>query len=240
MKRTYSVSTLLSLATGAMVLVLVTVFAVAANNAWRSEQSSSHIAASARVARDIVLVRESLRAELGVIDTTVAEPVIADAATLARLKRMHRQSLAAMNHIQSEIAQLNNGKVPPEMARKIARGMRVFDRQLFPAVLKAARLPREQRPRNLLLDPQNSVYTILDRVDEQARILSRQIAGSGPYMSEMMRISDIAWHIRVDAGGERRDYANFISWPHGPTQAERDHLIKIRGRTEAPWQSIEK
>ena len=240
MKRTYSVSALLSLATGAMVFVLVTVFAVAANNAWRSEQSSSHIAASARVARDIVSVRESLRAELGVIDTTVAEPAIADAATLARLKQLHRQSLAAMNHIQSEIAQLNNGKVPPEMARKIARGMTVFDRQLFPAVLKAALLPREQRPRNLLLDPQNSVYTILDRVDEQARILSRQIAGSGPYMSEMMRISDIAWHIRVDAGGERREYANFISWPHRPTQAERDSLIKIRGRTEAPWQSIEK
>ncbi|MEO8302463.1 MAG: hypothetical protein ABI608_11740, partial [Rhizomicrobium sp.] len=82
MKRTYSVSTLLSLVTGAMVVVLVTVFAVSATNAWRLEQTSAKIAASARVSRDIVSVREALRAELGVIDTTIAEPVIADAATL--------------------------------------------------------------------------------------------------------------------------------------------------------------
>jgi len=239
-KRTYSVTTWLSLAKGAMALMLVTVFAVAASNAWRREQDSAHIAASARVSRNIVVVREALRAELGVIDTTMAEPAIADAATLARLGQLHRQTLRAMGRIQGEIAALGPETVPPELARKIAQGMTVFDRRLFPAVLRAALLPREQRPRRLLIDPQNSVYATLDRVDEQATILSRQIAGSSSYMSEMMRISDIAWHIRVDAGGERRNYANFISWPHKPTQDERDDVVKIRGRTEAPWLSIKK
>jgi|GEM_PF-988935 len=239
-KRTSSVSTLLSLATGAMVVMLVTVFAVTANHAWRSEQTSAKIAASARVSRDIVSVREAMRAELGVIDTTIAEPKIADAATLARLKLLHGQTLEAMGRIQREIAALGDGAVPPELARKIEHGMTVFDRRLFPAVLTAALLPREQRPRHLLLDPQNLVYATLDRVDEQATILSHQIAATGAYMSEMMRISDIAWHIRVDAGGERRQYGNLISWPHKPSQAERDELIQVRGRTEAPWQSIEK
>ncbi len=240
MKRTYSVSTLLSLATGTMVVVLVTVFAVAANNAWRREQASADVAASARVSRDIVSIREAMRAELGVIDTTIAEPFIADAATLARLKLLHGRTLEAMGHIQHEIAELGEDKVPADLARQIRQGMSVFDRQLFPAVLAAAVLPREQRPPHLLVDPQNSVYATLDRIDSQAMTLSRQIAATGPYMSEMMRISDIAWRIRVDAGGERREYANFISWPHKPTQAERDGLIKTRGRTEAPWQSIEK
>jgi len=239
-KRTYSVSTLLSLATGTMVVVLVTVFAVAANNAWRREQASADVAASARVSRDIVSIREAMRAELGVIDTTIAEPKIADAETLARLKLLHGRTLEAMGHIQREIAALGEDKVPPELARKIQQGMGVFDRQLFPAVLKAALLPREQRPPHLLVDPQNSVYATLDRIDRQAMTLSRQIAATGPYMSEMMRISDIAWRIRVDAGGERREYANLISWPHKPSQAERDKLIQTRGRTEAPWQSIEK
>ena len=239
-KRTSSVSTLLSLATGTMVLVLVTVFAVAANNAWRREQASADVTASARVSRDIVLIREAMRAELGVIDTTIAEPEIANAATLARLKFLHARTLEAMGHIQREIAELGEDKVPPDLARRIAQGMDAFDRQLFPAVLAAALLPREQRPPNLLVDPQNSVYATLDRIDRQAMILSRQIAATGPYMSEMMRISDIAWHVRVDAGGERREYANLISWPHKPSQAERDKLIQIRGRTEAPWQSIEK
>jgi len=239
-KRTYSVSTLLSLTTGAMVMVLVAVFAVDATNAWQRERTSAKIAASARVSRDIVSVREALRAELGVIDTTIAEPGITDAATLARLQLLHGQTLEAMHSIQREIAQLGEDAVPPEFARKIADGMTQFNTSVFPAVLKAALLPREQRPRNLLADPQKSVYAILDRVDQQAMALSREIAGTGAYMSEMMRISDIAWRIRVDAGGERREYANLISWPHKPSQAERDSLIKIRGRTEAPWQSIEK
>ena len=240
MKRTYSVSTLLSLATGTMVVVLVTVFAVAADNAWRREQDAAGVAASARVARDIVSIREALRAELGVIDTTIAEPKIADAATLARLKLLHGRTLQAMGHIQHEIAALGEDKVPPDLARQIKRGMTVFDRQLFPAVLAASQLPRDKRPPHLLVDPQNSVYATLDRIDSQAMTLSRQIAATGSFRSEMMRISDIAWRVRVDAGGERRNYANFISWPHKPTQAERDDLIKIRGRTEAPWLSIEK
>ena len=237
-KRTYSVSTLLSLATGTMVVVLVTVFAIAANNAWRREQASADVAASARVSRDIVSIREALRAELGVIDTTIAEPEIANAATLARLKLLHGRTLEAMGHIQREIAGLGEDKVPPDLARMIARGMTVFDRQLFPAVLKAALLPREQRPPHLLVDPQNSVYATLDRIDSQAMSLSRQIAATGPYMSEMMRISDLAWHIRTEAGTERRTYADLVVWPHKLSAREREQFMRVEGRIEAPWQSL--
>ena len=79
-----------------MIAVLVTVFAVAANKSWLREQESARVAASARVSRDIVLVRETLRAELGVIDTAMSDPGIADAATLARLKQLHQKTLATM------------------------------------------------------------------------------------------------------------------------------------------------
>jgi signal transduction histidine kinase len=240
LKRTYSVSTLLSLTTGAMIVVLVTVFAVVANHAWRREQNSAAIAASARVTRDIVSVRETLRAELGVIDTSIADPMIADQATIQHLKQLHGRTLEAMHRVQREIAALGAEKVPPDVARKIARGIANFDQEVFPAVLAAAQLPREHRPPNLLSDPQNSVYALLNWVDDQATILSHQIAVTGPYMSEMMRISDVAWRIRVDAGAERRYYANFIAWPHKPSQMERDRLIRLEGRTMAPWESIEK
>ncbi len=239
-KRTYSVSTLLSLVTGTLVVVLVTVFAVSANNSWKREQVSAGIAARARVSRDIVLVREALRLELGVIDTTISEPKIADPATLERLKTLHQRALEAMSFVQLRIARLGDDDVPPQLAWKIQSDMREFDQHLFPAVLAAAVLPRERRPTNLHQDPQTLVYGVLDRVDEQAAILSRRIAASGAFMSELMRIGDIAWHIREDAGAERRYYGNFVAWPHKPTRAERDLLIGVAGRTEAPWQSIEK
>ena len=238
-ERTYSVSTLLSLVTGALVLVLVMVFAVAAENAWQREQVSAGIAASARVSRDIVAVREALRVELGTTDIALADPAIAGAQTLAQLQRLHRNTMAAMDQIQRGVALLDKGTAPADLASKIEQGITVFDRQMFPAALAAVQLPLEQRPGQLLRAPRMSGYVTLKRVDDLATALSRQIAGAGPFLSEMTRISDIGWHIRGDAGTERRLYNSLITRPHMPSQAEHDVLVKIRGRTEAPWQSIE-
>jgi signal transduction histidine kinase len=239
MKRTTSVSTLLSLVTGTLVAVLVTVFAVSAMAAWKRERHSVEIAASARVSRDIVQMREALRVELGVIDTAISEPEVASPALVARLKVLHRRTLDAMGYVEKQILQTNNEKLPPEVAQRFARTARDFDRRLFPAILHAIAQPREMRSERLITDPQSVVYGILNLVDQQAAVLSRQIAGTGSYMSEMMRISDIAWHVRVDAGAERRVYANFIAFPHRLSREEREQLFKVEGRTEAPWQSIE-
>ena len=239
MKRTCSIATLLSLVTGTKLIVLMAVFAVIAMNAWTRERHSAEIAHDALVSRDIVLVREALRTELGVIDTTISEPVVATPARLASLKSLHQHSLDAIGYVEKQIALAHNADMPPGLAVRLARMTAEFDQQLFPAVLAAAALPREQRPHHLIFDPQSSAYAMLDLVDVQAAILSRQIAGTSAYMSEMMRIGDIAWHIRVEAGGERRFLGNFIAWPHRPSRAELDHLAKVKGRTEAPWKSIE-
>jgi signal transduction histidine kinase len=238
-RRTSSIATLLSLVTGTQLVVLVMVFAVAAANAWVRERQSAQIAYIARVSRDIVLVREALRGEVGVIDTTMAEPAIAGPATLVRLKLLHQHSLDAVSYVERQIAQAHDEQMPPELVQRLTRTMADFDRRLFPAVLAAANLPRAQRPPNLLILPQTSAYSVLDLVDMQAAILSRQIAVTGAYMSETMRISDIAWHVRVEAGQERRFLANFIAWPHKPSLEELGHLAEVKGRTDAPWQSIE-
>jgi signal transduction histidine kinase len=244
MKRSYSISTLLSLVTGTLVAVLVMVFAQSAMMAWDRESRSADVAASARVSREIVLVREAMRVELGVIDTAISEPETASPATVARLKALHRRTLDAMSYVEKQITLINNErasdeKLPPEVAQRFARTAADFDRRLFPEILRALQLPREQRSERLITDPQSVVYAILNLVDQQAAVLSRQIAATGAYMSEMMRISDIAWHVRVDAGGERRVYANYIAFPHRLSREEREHIFKVEGRTEAPWQSIE-
>ncbi len=239
MKRTSSIATLLSLVTGTQLVVLVMVFAVVATNAWLRERQSTEVANSARVWRDIVRVRESIRVELGVIDTTISEPAIASPATLARLKLLHQHSLDAVSYVERQIALTHDEQMPPELGQRLARKAEYFDRRLFPAVLAAAVLPREERPHNLIVDPQASAFAMLDLVNMQAAILSRQIAVTGPYMSELMRIGDIAWHVRVEAGGERRFLANFIAWPHKPSPAELDHLAEVKGRMDAPWETIE-
>ena len=238
MRRAFSVSTLLSIVIGTLVVVLVAAIAVSGINAWKRERDSVLIMSSARQARAIVLVREAARVELGVIDTTISEQAPAGPATLARLKELHKKTLAAIGYVENEIGLDRNQKLPPQLARRIRAMIKDFDGRVFPAVLKAAQLPRERRPANLTTEPAKSIYGMLEVVDAQAQLLSRQIAGTGPYMSEMMRISDIAWRMRVLAGNQRRVYGNYVAWPHKLTLQEREQAARVEGGIEAPWQAI--
>jgi len=237
-RRAFSVSTLLSIVIGTLVVVLVTAITVGAMSAWKRERDSVLIMSSARQARDIVLVREAARVELGVIDTTISEPEIAAPVTLHRLKELHRKTLSAISYVESGIERDGNSRMPPQLAARVRRMVADFDQRIFPAVLEAAQRPRGQRPKNLTTEPAAAIYAMLDVVDEQAQILSRQIATTGPYMSEMMRISDIVWRMRTEAGNQRRVYGNFVAWPHKLSLEEREQAARVEGRIEAPWQTI--
>jgi signal transduction histidine kinase len=193
---------------------------------------------NARVTRDVVMVREALRAEWGMMDTTVRDPVIASPQSLAKLKAMHRKTLAAIGYFEREIVQAENDKQPAELAQRFKALADDFDRTIFPAVLKAGSQPANQRPAKLIGGPSSSLTAMLALADQQAAVLSRQIASAGPYMSEMMRISDIAWRIRAEAGGERRVYADFITHPHPPSRQEREQIARVEGRVAAPWETI--
>ena len=70
-------------------------------------------------------------------------------------------------------------------------------------------------------------------------MLSRAIASRGPRMSELIRISDVAWHVRVNAGDQRGNIADFLTRGRRPTQQEREWIAEFDGKVEAPWQSIE-
>ncbi|HEX4270222.1 MAG TPA: HAMP domain-containing sensor histidine kinase [Rhizomicrobium sp.] len=239
MKRPTSASLLLSLVTGMLVLVLVTVFSLSALDAWRRERNTWRVLSSARIARDIVLVRETVRAELGLIDTSIADPKPITPEHLRQLKDTHRQTMAALHFVQEEMARSGNSKISPRITSQLRMEVVQFDSHLFPAILAAAQGPRAQRSHNLIYDPLSASTSILHLIDEQAALLSRDIASSGPFLGEMMHISDIAWHVRVDAGQERRVMANMIAAGTPPTQDQLLHFARVSGRMEAPWQTIE-
>ncbi len=240
MKRATSASLLLSLVTGTLVLVLVAVFALSALDAWGRERTTSRILSSARISRDIVLVREAMRVELGLIDTAIADPLPVTAAHLKELEDMHRRTMAALRFVEDEMARSGNEKISPRLTEQLQVEVGKFDSRLFPVVLAAARGPRALRSHSLLSDPSSASSAILNLIDEQAAILSRDIAASGPFLGEMVRISDIAWHVRVDAGGERRTMANIIAAGRPPAQKDLLDYARMSGRILAPWQAIEK
>ncbi|HVW74516.1 MAG TPA: HAMP domain-containing sensor histidine kinase [Rhizomicrobium sp.] len=239
MKRPISASLLLSLVVGALVLVLVAAFALSALDAWRRERNTSRFLSGARISRDIVLVREAVRVELGLIDTAVADPRPITPQHLGQLKDTHRQTMAALHFVLDEMARSDNRMISARLVGRLRMEAGQFDSHLFPAILAAAAGPRALRSHNLIYDPLSASTGILNLIDEQAGLLSRDIASAGPFLGEMMHVSDIAWHMRVDAGRERRVMANMIAAGTPPTQAQLLDFARTRGRIEAPWEAIE-
>ena len=240
MKRALSASLLLSLVTSMLVLVLVTVFALSALDAWRQERDTSRVVSSARIARDIVLVREAVRVELGVIDTSIADPLPITPAHLKELTDIHRQTMTVLHHVEDEMARSGNPSIAPRLQQQLAAEAAKFDDNLFPVIVAAVKGPREKRSHSLIYDPTSAAYRILNLIDAQAALLSRDIASGGTFLSEMVHISDIAWQVRVYAGAERRTMANLIAANRVPTAAELMGYARASGRIEAPWQVIEK
>ena len=240
MKRVTSASLLLSLVTGTLVLVLVTVFALSALDAWRRERNTSRVLSSARISRDIVLARETVRVELGLIDTAIAAPLPITPQHMNELKDGHRHTMAALRFVEDEMARSGNEKISARLRDQLQAQAASYDAHLFPAILAAAEGPRASRSHRMIYDPTSASAAILSLIDEQAALLSRDIASAGPFLSEMMRISDIAWHVRVDAGAERRVMANMIAANRPPSQDELLRYAQVSGRIDAPWQAIEK
>lgn len=142
MKRVTSPSLLLSLITGTLVLVLVTVFALSALDAWRRERTTSRVLSSARISRGIVLVREAVRVELGLIDTAIADPLPITPEHLKELEDTHLRSMAALHFVEDEMARSGNEKIAPRLLEQLQVESGKFDTQLFPVILAAAQGPR--------------------------------------------------------------------------------------------------
>jgi signal transduction histidine kinase len=239
MRHTNSVATLLRLVTGTLVLVLLAVFAMSAMDAWNREGDAYRVHSAAHISQNIVVAREAVRVEIGVMDTLLAQQSPVGAADLEGLARLHGRSLSALSQVERAIRNAANDDVPPSLGRDLSNAIGRFDTRFYSDLVRALKQPQAQRRAGLLDERKASSATILNLIDAQAAVLSRTIAGMGPRMSELIRISDVAWHVRVNAGDQRGNIADFLTRGTAPSRAEREGIIKLDGAVEAPWQSIE-
>ena len=239
MRHTNSVATLLRLVTGTLVLVLLAVFAVSAMDAWTREGDAYRVHSAAHISQEIVVAREAVRVETGVIDTLLARPSPVGATDLEGLARMHARSLSALSQVERAIRNAADVGVPPSLGRDLSNAIGRFDTSFYSELVRALKQPQAERRPGLLEERKASSADILNLIDAQAAALSRAIASRGPRMSELIRISDVAWHVRVNAGDQRGDIADFLTRGRPLSQQEHESIAKLDGKVEAPWQSIE-
>jgi signal transduction histidine kinase len=239
MRHTNSVATLLRLVTGTLVLVLVAVFAMSALDAFNREDDAYRVHSAARISQEIVVAREAVRVETGVIDTLLAHQSPANAADLDELARMHTRSLSALSQVERAIRDATGSDVPPSLGRDLSNAIGRFDTRFYSDLTRALKQPQAARRADLPDERRASTAAILNLIDAQAAVLSRTIAGMGPRMSELIRISDVAWHVRVNGGDQRGDIADFLSRGRHITREESEILVRLDGMVDAPWRSIE-
>ena len=240
MKRVTSASLLLSLVTGTLVLVLVTVFTLSALDAYRRERLSEDVVSGVRLSRRVGEMREALRVEMGEIYSGLTDPLPVTPEHLGDLIRAHRRSMAELQAIETMLVDTHAPGVGAAIAQALARQRQRLDGQLFPVLVAALQKPAAARPANPARDTDAACITILDAVDGLDDVLSRDIGAAGPYLDQMMRISSIAWYVRQDAGHARHTLTTVIADRRPATAAEHVSLEKFDGRIEAAWEALQR
>jgi signal transduction histidine kinase len=235
-RRTQSISLLVTVITATLVVALVAVFAWQAVRALEGQREAVRIRTQAKIARDIVSVREALRLELTVIGNANAEDRPAPPDTLEQLTRLHARAGAVQRQLETA---LEKNPVPGTSGdiAKVLIAHASYE-ALFPRVLEVLRLPRAQRPPRAVFDPRLPIYELVATIDDRALMISRDIAATGPAMSTLMKVSDLAWFVRSYAGEERRSTATLMAQNRRPSRGELDHLAHTRGAIDGPWQFI--
>ena len=205
-----------------------------ARGAYERARENARVADHVGVLRNVVDAREALRAEQAIMSTALAEPRPVDAHQRRWFVGLHSRSNVSVHAIERRVMHL--GWRGPELAR-LSAARQSHDR-VFAQVLDATMRPGARRPAGLDRAWMKSLFAVVDAIDAQAAPLSRHVAGTGPFMSEMMRISDIAWELRATAGDDRRTVARLIQGGRGPSQDELRHMWIVTGEINAPWASI--
>ena len=120
MKKIRSVSIILSVCTGLLVLMLVTLFTVAAKQHFDSREAASHRLSIATVAQQLVAADEDLRDERGAVDAVrhSADPVGAsDRDRIANFRGRSKTALATLN----VLLKTENGVLSAPERQRLAR-----------------------------------------------------------------------------------------------------------------------
>ena len=226
----HSLAKLLSLITGLLVVVLVSVFAIFATTAFRHQEDASRIVSVVSVKHDMLLSQQALRAEGGILDMALEENTPASKSTLDQVARLHARTQENFARLRLHAANKYTAGYAHILALSDA-----YDRML-PAILAEAAKPLEARSSQVIEQRLHVVGTLLDELNHKSASLSRSISSADPLINEMLRVNDIAWRARSDAGTDRHSIMRAMLQDKAPPmRATLRQTAEMNGRVTVSW-----
>ena len=232
MKKLQSVSVILSVCTGLLVLMLVTLFTIAAKQHFDNREAASRRLTIATIAQQFVMADEDLREERGTIDTAQASPDPAGAATMERIVQLHGRSRAALAELNT-LLKAEHGVIAARLAQLQSRYEAATAQ-----MLEALRLPAATRPPATVAQWAQAANTLIGSVEDQTIALSLDLSGIDSFIDEMMKAGNIAMAVRHEAGIDRAVLATAIR--AGAPLGEKDHIqfAEMKVAAASPWSVI--
>ena len=233
MKKLQSVSVILSVCTGVLVLMLVTLFAGAAKQQFDARQAASHRLSIATVAQQFVVADEDLRDERGSVDSVRHSASPVGASGLDRIARFRGRSKAAMTQLSALLA-TESGVLSAADRQRLARMQSRYE-AAFVRMTQMLRLPADARSKAAEAEWVAAVNDLVKALENQVISLSLQLSGIDSFIDEMMKAGNIAMAVRNEAGIDRAVLA--LAMERGTPLSEKDHIqfAEMKVAAASPW-----
>ena len=234
MKPTLSIGRLLQALVGLMAILVVGICAAVATQAIERRQSAESIVRAVETSRDLLMAKQSIRLEGVTVNTALLMPGVADEQTWATITARRAQAEAALD---AAVVRLSIASPDPRSLRKLRTLRSDFERRRVSADAGLLQ-PRDRRAAGLSAGWMSTVARLADEINRLSDALSSEVGGADPYVSEMMKIKQLAWATRDAAGEDRMRIAEALATGRGLRPDQVKQLDLQTGRADGTWDLI--
>jgi signal transduction histidine kinase len=232
-----SVSVILSVCTGFLVLMLVTLCAGAAWQYFDNREAASRRLSIATVAQQFVVVDEALRDERGAVDTVrySAHPA-ASASDMEQVAAFRGRSRAALDALNA-LLKTEDGVLDASERQRLAR-MQARYETASDAMAVVLRRPRADRSPAIVAEWFTAISEMVTGVEDRIVALSLDLSGIDSFIDEMMKAGNIAMAVRHQAGLDRAMLAGVMERGTPLTEKDRIAFVELKMAAASPWNVI--
>jgi len=232
MKRFQSIGVLLSVITGLLVVLLISVFTFTAKQAYDRRQHAVQLLKTVDVLSDVFAALEALRLEQGEMGVALKQPNPADDATLAKIEMLHRQSLKVLAETRHHARLEADGPIP-NLQKILDAGSEYGLR--YAEAMANLRQPLSVRRPSIHKQWYDAMNAVVAAINMRTRMRSMYIADASAFNNESTKIIRMAWSMREILGRDRRLLAEAITDGRKLTSAQLQQFAEQEGNLNYPW-----
>jgi methyl-accepting chemotaxis protein len=230
-----TISNLLRLLLGAMLLVLVAALLVPMLSAIRDRNDAARVVADAHAGQSVFAVLQFLRPERGTIAAALGAPAPAEPALLTDLASLRRSAAPAIAAMLRDCAAAACDARDPAL-QAVQDSFRRLD-ALRQVADEALRAPLAQRPRGITGRWNAGITDTVDRIEHLSGALTERVRLVDGQIAELMAIKQQSWIVRSEAGIERNYYgAGINAGALSPKLLAQ--IAGYRGQIQSAWASV--